>query len=70
MKNDMFQSPREFAKRGIKSEREVRREIAQGIVPGFWAGSRFVIDAEAYIFQIRGDCLRNAGKEASTRDSA
>lgn len=29
MKNDMFQSPREFAKRGIKSEREVRREIAR-----------------------------------------
>lgn len=70
MKNDMFQSPREFARRGIKSEREVRREIARGIVPGFWAGSRFVIDVEAYISQIRGDCLRNAGKEVAASDPA
>lgn len=70
MKNDMFQSARAFSKRGIKSEREIRREIAQGIVPSFWAGSRFVIDAEAYISQIRGDCLRNAGKEATAIDPA
>lgn len=69
MKNEFFQSPREFAKRGIKSEREVRREIAQGKVPGFWAGCRFVIDTDAYISQIRADCLRNAGKEVPTRET-
>lgn len=70
MKNEFYQSARAFSKRGIKSEREIRREIAQGIVPGFWAGSRFVIDAEAYISQIRCDCLRNAGKEATAIDPA
>lgn len=70
MRNELYQSARAFSKRGIKSEREVRREIAQGIVPGFWAGSRLVIDTEAYISKIRGECLRNAGKGAATRDPA
>lgn len=56
-----FIGPRAFARLGIKSEREVRREIAAGTVPGFYAGNRFRIDTEAYISRIRGDCLRNAG---------
>lgn len=67
MKNNSFQGARDFARRGIKSEREVRREIARGVVPGFWAGSRFVIDAEAYIAQIRTECLRNAKRHTEDR---
>lgn len=59
--NYKFLGPKAFARLGIKSEREVRREIAAGTVPGFYSGNRFRIDAEAYISQIRGDCLRNAG---------
>ena len=59
--NFNFLSPKAFARLGIKSVREVRREIAAGVVPGFYSGNRFRIDADAYINQIRGDCLRNAG---------
>lgn len=59
-----FEGPREFAKRGIKSEREIRKEIGAGKVPGFWVGNRFRIDSEAYIAQIRADCLCNAGQGA------
>ncbi len=62
MENAYFQGPREFAKRGIKSEREIRRDIAAGKVPGFYAGNRFVIDSEAYIARIKAECLRNAEK--------
>ena len=62
MTNECFQGPRVFAKRGIKSEREIRREIAAGKVPGFWVENRFRIDSEAYVAQIRADCLRNAGQ--------
>ncbi len=47
MKNMNFQTAREFAKRGIKSEAAIRREIAAGRVPGFYTGNRFVIDSEA-----------------------
>lgn len=60
MKNVNFQSARDFAKRGIKSEAAIRREIAAGMVPGFRTGNRFVIDAEAYIDRIRADCQRNS----------
>ena len=49
MKNEMFQSARDFAKRGIKSEAAVRREIEQGIVPGFRVGNRFKINVEQYL---------------------
>lgn len=56
-----FIGPKAFARLGIKSEREVRREIAAGTVPGFYAGNRFRIDCDAYIQQIRECCLRNAG---------
>lgn len=60
MKNDLFQTPREFARRGIKSEHAVRQDIAAGRVPGFYSGNRFVIDSDAYIARIRAECLRNA----------
>lgn len=62
MKNNLFQCARDFSKRRIKSEREIRREIAAGAVPGFWAGNRFVIDSEAYIAQIKEECLSNSGE--------
>lgn len=55
-----WESPRAFARRGIKSEREVRRDMEAGKVPGFWAGNRFVIDVEAYVEQIKQECLANA----------
>ena len=42
------------------SEREVRRDMEAGKVPGFWAGNRFVIDVEAYVEQIKQECLANA----------
>lgn len=61
MKNALFQSPREFARRGIKSEHAIRQDIAAGRVPGFYTGNRFVIDSEAYVAQIKAECLRNAG---------
>lgn len=60
MTNAYFQGAREFAKRGIKSEREIRRDIAAGKVPGFWAGNRFRIDTEAYICNIRTECKNNS----------
>ena len=55
-----WESPRAFARRGIKSEREVRRDMEAGKVPGFWAGNTFVIDVEAYVEQIKQECLANA----------
>lgn len=58
--NSQFESPRAFAKRGIKSEHAIRREMAAGRVPGFYSGNRFTIDSEAYIAQIKAECLRNA----------
>ena len=69
MKNVEFQSAREFAKRGIKSEAAVRREIEQGIVPGFRVGNRCKINVEQYLAMINAECLRNAGKEASARET-
>ena len=60
MKNEMFQSARDFAKRGIKSEAAVRREIEQGIVPGFRVGNRFKINVEQYLAMIDTECRRNA----------
>ena len=66
MDNKDFESARAFARRGIKSEREVRRDMEIGKVPGFWAGRRFVIDSEAYIAQIRLECLANAEGRART----
>ena len=65
-KNEQFQTIREFSRRGIKSEKAIRREIANGTVPGFWSGNRFIIDAEAYITQIRAECLSNAEGRART----
>ena len=64
MKNMNFQTAREFAKRGIKSEAAIRRESAAGRVPGFYTGNRFVIDSEAYVAKIKAECLRNAGGTA------
>lgn len=69
MKNTCFQGPREFAKRGIKSEREIRRDIAAGKVPGFWAGNRFRIDAEAYICNIRAECKSNSERGNSAYEA-
>ncbi len=60
MKNEMFQSAREFAKRGIKSESAVRREIRLGLVPGFRSGNRFIINVELYLRAIDAECQRNA----------
>ena len=60
MKNRDFQSAREFARRGVKSEAAIRREIAAGKVPGFYSGNRFVINCELYLNQIQEECLRNA----------
>ena len=60
MKNEMFQSARDFAKRGIKSEAAVCREIEQGIVPGFRVGNRFKINVEQYLAMIDTECRRNA----------
>lgn len=65
-KNEHFQSAREFSRRGIKSEKAIRREIANGTVPGFRSGNRFIIDTEAYITQIRAECLSNAEGGART----
>ena len=59
-KSACYQSAREFAKRGIKSEPAIRREIAAGTVPGFYSGNRFVINAALYLEQIEEECLRNA----------
>lgn len=64
MDNKDFESARAFARRGIKSEREVRRDMDIGKVPGFWAGRRFVIDSEAYIAQIKAECLSNSRQGA------
>lgn len=64
-KSEQFQTIREFSRRGIKSEKAIRREIANGTVPGFRSGNRFIIDTEAYITQIRAECLANA--EGRTR---
>lgn len=64
MKNTQFESPRAFAKRGIKSEHAIRLEMAAGRVPSFYSGNRFTIDSEAYIAQIKAECLRNAGGTA------
>lgn len=60
MKNEHFQSAREFARRGIKSESAVRREIAEGKVPGFYSGNRYIINSALYLEQIEQECLRNA----------
>lgn len=59
MKSSSFQSAREFARRGVKSERAIRREIAEGHVPGFYSGNRFVINATLYLEQIDEECRRN-----------
>lgn len=66
MKNEMFQSAREFAKRGIKSEAAVRREIEQGLVPGFRSGNRFIINVELYLAAIDAECMQNAGVNFSS----
>ena len=60
MKNCAFQSAREFARRGVKSEAAIRREISAGKVPGFYSGNRFVINSALYLEQIQAECLRNA----------
>lgn len=60
MKNCAFQSAREFARRGVKSEAAIRREIAAGKVPGFYSGNRFVINAALYLELIEAECRRNA----------
>ena len=65
MKNEGFQSAREFAKRGIKSEAAVRREIEQGIVPGFRVGNRFKINVEQYLAMINAECMRNVRKDVN-----
>ena len=63
MKNERFQSVREFAKRGIKSDAQIRHEIEQGIVPGFRAGNRFIINVEQYLAMIDAECMQNVRKE-------
>lgn len=67
MKNADFQSAREFAKRGIKSENAIRRDIASGRVPGFYTGNRFIIYSTAYIEQIQSECLCNSKTLGSER---
>ena len=62
MENYTFESVRKFAQRGIKSETEIRKAIKASKVPGFLSGNRFTIDAEAYIAQIRAECLANVKK--------
>lgn len=59
MENCIFECARKFSRRGIKSEREVRRDMEAGKVPGFWAGNTFKIDVEAYIAKIKEECLAN-----------
>lgn len=66
--NTEYQSIPEFVKRGIKSLAAIRKEVKQGIVPGFWSGNRFYINATQYIAAIEAECLRNAGKEATPND--
>lgn len=62
MEKYTFESARKFAQRGIKSETEIRKAIKACKVPGFWSGNRFIIDAEAYITQIKAECLANVKK--------
>lgn len=68
--NSDYQSVPQFASRGIKSLAAIRKEIHQGIVPGFQVGNRFYINAPQYIAAIEAECLRNAGKGAATSDPA
>ena len=68
--NSDYQSVPQFASRRIKSLTTIRREIHQGIVPGFKVGNRFYINAPQYIAAIEAECLRNAGKGGTTSDPA
>ena len=63
VKNEDFQSARNFAKRGIKSETQIRREIEQGIVPGFQVGTQFRINVKQYLAMIDAECMRNVRKD-------
>ena len=59
MRNENFQSIREFSRRGIKSEAAIRADLRAGKVPGFYAGTRFVINSELYLEAIENECRGN-----------
>lgn len=45
----IFESPRQFSKRGIIPEAATRRLIRAGRVPGFYSGSKYLINTYAFI---------------------
>ena len=49
MDNQRFKSIRKFSAAYGVPENLIRREVKQGIAPGFYSGSWFYIDAPAYL---------------------
>ncbi len=68
MKNENFQSIREFSRRGIKSESAIRADLKAGRVPGFYAGSRFVVNSALYLEAIENECRNNAAAAPADSD--
>ena len=55
-----FCSIKQAAKRGPVPECRLRAWVKDGRVPGFYSGTWFYVDYEAFINQIKADC-RGAG---------
>lgn len=59
--NNDFLSPKRAAILGICSERKLRTMIKNGECPGFYSGSRFVINIPMLKEKIDAECRANAG---------
>lgn len=57
MSEYIFESPRQFAKRKILSERQTRQLIEQGKVPGIYTAKGYKINVVLFLEQLNTLCM-------------
>ena len=56
-----FQTIRQVAKTGLISEHFLRLRLRQGKLPGFYTGTRFLVDYAALVDLLHAESLASAG---------